>query len=159
MSNYQRFDVVRNGYDTFQVDSEINRLTSQINSLNEKILVYQRQIEVVSNQFNQIRQRYQQIASELAMKEKAADDVTRLALREANSVIETAQNNADDIINEAIINAKAMLKEVEQYKDETLEIKRDLKLKLEEYLQVLEKYELPDAPDIADKLLDFDINI
>lgn len=159
MSNYQRFDIVRNGYDTFQVNSEIDRLTAQINALNEKILTYQRQIETVSSQFNQIRTRYQQIANELSMREKAVDDVGRLALREANSVIETAHNNADDIINEAMVNAQNVLKEVEQYKQETMEIKRDLRLKLEEYLRILDKYELPDAPKITERMLDFDINL
>ena len=159
MSNIRRFDIVNNGYDILQVNSEVDRLTDQINYLNEKILTYQRQIETVSSQFNQIRKRYIQIANELSMREKAVDDVGRLALREANSVIETAQNNADDIINEAMVNAQNLIKEVEQYKEETMQIRKDLRLKLEEYLRTLDKYEVPDAPKIAERMLDFDINL
>ena len=148
MSNYQRFDLVRSGYDPNQVNNELDRLQSRINDLSEQILGYQSQIETMGRQFNTIRQRYQQLVSELAMRERAADDVARLALREANSVIETAQNNADDIIQESIVNAQSILREVNQYNQESQTIKINLKKAMQEYIEILNKYDVPAEPDL-----------
>ena len=148
MSNYQRFDLVRSGYDPNQVNNELDRLQSRINDLSEQILGYQSQIETMGRQFNTIRQRYQQLVSELAMRERAADDVARLALREANSVIETAQNNADDIIQESIVNAQNILREVNQYNQESQTIKINLKKAMQEYIEILNKYDVPAEPDL-----------
>lgn len=149
MTQRQRFNIVRAGYETTQVDTEILRLQKRIENLSQKIISYQGQIETVSNQFQVIKQRYQMIVSELSMREKAADDVTRIALKEANTVIETAQKNADSIINEAIVNAQNILAEVRQYNDESLAIKQNLKSEMEQFISILDKYDVPETPEIG----------
>lgn len=148
MGNNNRFDTVRSGYDPNQVDLEISRLNSEIDDLSNQILGYQNQIETMARQFNMIKDRYQLLESELAMRERAADDIARLALKEANSVIETAQNNADDIIQESIINAQTLLNEVNQYNMESQTIKMNLKKAMEQYIEILNDYEIPEEPDI-----------
>ena len=102
MNELRRFNLVANGYDCYQVNSEIDRLEYLIQELNQRILIYQNQIETVNNQFAMIKKRYQLLVSELSMREKQADDVARLTLREANSMIDEARYNADSIIEEAI---------------------------------------------------------
>jgi len=149
MTQQRRFNIVRAGYDPNQVDAEIQRLRNQVENLSQRIVTYQGQMETVSNQFQTIKQRYQMIVSELSMREKAADDVTRIALKEANTVIETAQKNADSIINEAIINAQNILTEVQRYNDESLSIKQDLKMEMEHFISILDKYDIPDNPKIG----------
>ena len=80
-------------------------------------------------------------------------------MREANSVIETAQNNADDIVNEAMVKAQELIREADQYKTEILEIRRELRLKMQEYLKTLEKSDMPEEPKLSERMLDFDINL
>ncbi len=143
MSNVGKFDIVRSGYDVSQVNIELERQENEIKLLNEQIKKYQNQLEVLSNQFEVLKNRYQTLVSELEMRERAADNMSRLALQEANSVIENAQNNADDILNEAIFMAQSILTEVNQYNAESLKLKNQLKSQLEQYLTVLEKYDLP----------------
>ena len=134
MSENSSFDIVRNGYDPGQVSRKINAMQSQVDSLNDLVLTYKGQIEKVSAQFKTLRDRYQELVSELTMREKAADDVTRLALREANSVIENAQRNADAII--------------ESYNDESNRRKGELKAHLEQFIETLNGCEAPEAPDL-----------
>ena len=98
MSELRRFNLVSNGYDCYQVNNEIDRLEYHIQELNEKIMMYQKQVETVNNQFTMIKKRYQLLVSELSMREKQADDVARLALKEANSMIEDAKNIIDKAI-------------------------------------------------------------
>lgn len=144
----ERFMVVHNGYDCYQVNNEIDRLEFQIQTLNEKIVMYQNQIETVNNQFSTIKQRYQMLVNELSMREKAADDVARIALKEANSVIENAQVNADGIIQEAIIDAQSLLSEVEQYNKESSRLKLELRDKMAAFIKVLDQYEDPSTTDL-----------
>ena len=148
MSENSSFDIVRNGYDPGQVSRKINAMQSQIDSLNDLVLTYKGQIEKVSAQFKTLRDRYQELVSELTMREKAADDVTRLALREANSVIENAQRNADAIIEEALFKAKSLLAETESYNDESNRRKGELKARLEQFIETLNGCEAPEAPDL-----------
>ncbi len=143
MAQESRFDIVRAGYDPVQVEDELNRLHKQIDSLTGKLNSYQDQIELVDTQFQAIKQRYQMLINELSMREKAADDVTRIALKEANSVIETAQNNADSIINEAILAAQKILTDVQQYNNESFAIKQGLKKEMLNFISILDKYEFP----------------
>ncbi len=148
MSNIRKFELVRNGYDVSQVDSEIERLQKQIEVLNQKILTYQNQIETIGSQFSTIRQRYQSIVSELNMREKAADDVARIALKEANSIIESAQVNADNIIEEAIFNARKLLNEVSQYNTESVTMQKQLKDRMQEFIELLDRYETVSLPEV-----------
>ena len=47
------------------------------------------------------------------------------------------------------IKAQNIMKEAEQYKQEILEIKRDLSMKLEGYLRTLEEVEVPETPEVT----------
>ncbi|MBR0385600.1 MAG: DivIVA domain-containing protein, partial [Erysipelotrichaceae bacterium] len=143
MSQRPQFDIVRAGYDPVQVEDELSRLQKQVDGLREKVTGYEDRIETLDTQFQAIKQRYSMLIDELSLREKAADDVTRLALKEANSVIETAQNNADGIISDAILTAQKILAEVQQYNTESFAIKQGLKKEMENFISVLDKYELP----------------
>lgn len=133
MSDMRRFNLVSNGYDCYQVNNEIDRLEYHINELNEKIMIYQNQIETVNNQFSQIKKRYQDLVSELSMREKQADDVTRLALKEANVTIESAQKNADIIISEATNTINDYFKKINDFNDK----QRGLRTQVRQNLQIL----------------------
>ena len=148
MSEQKSFDIVRNGYDPGQVSREISSMQAQIDSLSDKVVTYIGQLEKISAQFRTLRDRYQELVSEVTMREKAADDVTRLALREANTVIENAQRNADDIIEEALFKAKSILAQAESYNEESDRKKGELKAHLEEFISLLDRCEVPEAPDL-----------
>jgi len=152
MADFNRFNVVYNGYDQYQVNNEIENLEFQIQSLNEKIVMYQNQIETINNQYSIIKQRYQMLVSEMSMREKAAEDVTRLALKEANTIIENAQTNADQIIQEAISDSQSLLDEVQKYNDESFTLKQGLKEYLVNFTNLLDKLNAPSVPDIQDKI-------
>lgn len=100
-----KFRVMKNGYDRFAVDDAVDRYVREIDSLKKQLDLTSRQIQSANEQLAVIRQRYQTLVSELTVKEKAADDIARLALKEANTIIETAQNNADAIVSEALTTA------------------------------------------------------
>ncbi len=141
MSELRRFNLVPTGYDCYQVNNEIDRLEYRINELNEKILMYQNQIETVNNQFAMIKKRYQMLVSELSMREKQADDVARLALKEANSMLDEAQNNADNIIKEAILEVESYIEQLRDYDVKATEARRQVKDAMAELMEKLNAYD------------------
>ena len=83
-----QFRMMKNGYDRFAVDDAIERYQSEIEALEKKLDLYSRQVETATEQLNMIKSRYQSLVTELAVKEKAADDISRMALKEANLTID-----------------------------------------------------------------------
>lgn len=147
MNELRRFNLVANGYDCYQVNSEIDRLEYQIHELNERILIYQNQIETVNNQFAMIKKRYQLLVSELSMREKQADDVARLALKEANSMIDEARQNADSIIEEAVLEVQQYVDTVKNYNQISLEAKNQLTAAVKLLLEKLKLYDEIQLPN------------
>ena len=147
MNELRRFNLVANGYDCYQVNSEIDRLEYLIQELNQRILIYQNQIETVNNQFAMIKKRYQLLVSELSMREKQADDVARLALREANSMIDEARYNADSIIEEAILEVQQYVDTVKEYNQASLEAKKQLTEAVQQLMEKLKIYDVIQLPD------------
>ncbi len=147
MNELRRFNLVANGYDCYQVNSEIDRLEYQIHELNERILIYQNQIETVNNQFAMIKKRYQLLVSELSMREKQADDVARLALKEANSMIDEARYNADSIIEEAVLEVQQYVDTVKEYNQASSQAKKQLTDAVAQLMEKLKLYDEIQLPD------------
>lgn len=141
-----KFRIMKNGYDRFAVDDAVDRYVQEIDSLKKQLDLTGRQIQSANEQLAVIRQRYQTLVSELTVKEKAADDIARLALKEANTIIETAQNNADAIVNEALTTARIIINDLSRIAAEATEIKGDMKGQLTSLMDTLDKFEIPPVP-------------
>lgn len=89
------FDNMKNGYNRYQVDDYLNEMESQTAMLHRKVEMYRQRSEEVEKQLNVIKQKYQFVVDGLSAKERAADDMARMAMKEANMIVDTAQHNAD----------------------------------------------------------------
>ena len=135
-----KFRLMKNGYDRFAVDDAVDRYVREIDSLKKQLDLTSRQIQSANEQLAVIRQRYQTLVSELTVKEKAADDIARLALKEANTIIETAQNNAD------ATTARIILNDLSRIASEATEMKGDMQEQLSSLMGMLDQFEIPPVP-------------
>lgn len=140
---------MKNGYDRFAVDDAVDRYVREIDSLKKQLDLTSRQIQSANEQLAVIRQRYQTLVSELTVKEKAADDIARLALKEANTIIETAQNNADAIVSEALTTARIILNDLSRIASEATEMKGDMQEQLSSLMGMLDQFEIPPGSEIG----------
>ena len=138
-----KFRVMKNGYDRFAVDDAVDRYVREIDSLKKQLDLTSRQIQSANEQLAVIRQRYQTLVSELTV---AADDIARLALKEANTIIETAQNNADAIVSEALTTARIILNDLSRIASEATEMKGDMQEQLSSLMGMLDQFEIPPVP-------------
>ena len=141
-----QFRMMKNGYDRFAVDDAIERYQSEIEALEKKLELYGRQVETATEQLNMIKTRYQSMVTELAVKEKAADDISRMALKEANSIIDTAQNNADSIVREALSTARLILVDVSRLTSEISGMKSEVRTQLTSLMKSLDEFTIPALP-------------
>jgi cell division initiation protein len=141
-----KFRLMKNGYDRFAVDDAVDRISFENETMRQQLESYRNQINHAGEQLSQIKIRYQSLISELTVREKAADDIARLALKEANTIIDTAQNNADTIVREALSTARQLLSEIARIGNDAQDVKEEMQMKLEALLQALDEFEIPAIP-------------
>lgn len=142
------FRVMKNGYDRFAVDDAIDQYAQQIEQLQKKLSLYQQQLIETTRTLEDMKQRYQQILTTEQSRQEAADNIARLSLREANEIISTAQKNADEIIREAISTARLILIDLTKLYSQATDVKGDMKKQLEQLLQQLDDFRIPQMPDM-----------
>lgn len=140
-----RFRLLKQGYDRFAVDKAMEDLEQALFDVTTKLEVYQKQANNHQEQLQSIKERYNNLVSELTMREKAADEIARLALKEANKMIEHANDHADLIVKEALHTAKTLLAQIARIAHEASDVKSELKDKLSELATLLEALEFPKA--------------
>ena len=142
------FRDMKNGYDRFAVDDAIDQYAQQIEQLQKKLSLYQQQLVETTRTLEDMKQRYQQILTTEQSRQEAADNIARLSLREANEIISTAQKNADEIIREAISTARLILIDLTKLYSQATDVKGDMKKQLEQLLQQLDDFRIPQMPDM-----------
>lgn len=137
---------MRRGYDRFEVDKVIQDLKMTQGSLEEQLVLYHKQIETLNAQRDILDKRHGHLLSEIKVREKAAEEMARLSLREANVIIDTAYTNADTIVREAMSTARQLLVEVSRISQESHELKDELTQKIYKLQNTLRGLELPAMP-------------
>ncbi|MEG0077274.1 DivIVA domain-containing protein [Anaerorhabdus sp.] len=142
------FRLMKNGYDRFAVDDAIEEYATEIETLESKLALYEKEIQDLAEQLNSVRNRYQVIVSELSIKEKAADDIARLALKEANIIIDSAQSNADSIVREALSTARIILSDLGRISTDASVMKDEMHEQLSQLIQAIDDFEIPKLPEV-----------
>ena len=142
------FRVMKNGYDRFAVDDAVERYASRVEQLEEKLTLYQQQLDEANARFTRLQAEYQNLESSLDAQKQAAENIARLSLREANEIIQTAQQNADAIIQESLITARLILTDLSKLYGDANTVKASTLEKLEGLIRELEEFNLPKMPDL-----------
>ena len=146
--NRPSFRVMRNGYDRFAVDSAIDNYTSQIEELEKEIATYKNNIEDLNHQLINMKDRYNSIMSGIMARERAADDISRIALKEANQIIDAAKKNAYFIIMESLNKSKVVLADLVKISNETGTLKQEMRDQLNKIYHDLDELKAPNLPDL-----------
>ena len=146
--NRPSFRVMRNGYDRFAVDSAIDNYTSQIEELEKEIATYKNNIEDLNHKLINMKDRYNSIMSGIMARERAADDISRIALKEANQIIDAAKKNADFIIMESLNKSKVVLADLVKISNETGTLKQEMRDQLNKIYHDLDELKAPNLPDL-----------
>ena len=142
------FRIMKNGYDRFAVDDVMEQYAAQVSFLQRKLELYQEQMVETTEKLEDLQTRYNEIERAVDVRKDAADSITRLSLQEANDVMARAQNNADEIVKEALSVARSILLDLSQLYTEAGEVKSDLSQQLTDLQKSLDNFKLPKLPDM-----------
>lgn len=146
-----KFSTMKQGYNRYEVDAKISELTQTIEDLELKLRLYKIKNEALVANQEELIASYNELKQTLQIKEKAQDDLTKFALKEANAVIDTAQRNAEFIVNEAFVSARLILLEVSRLGGTTNELKGQIKERIEQLANLVE--DIKDFPTIDEEKL------
>ncbi|ANU69442.1 cell division protein DivIVA [Erysipelotrichaceae bacterium I46] len=142
------FDTMKNGYNRYQVEDYIQTQKLQMESLQKKLEKANLLKEELTREYQELETRYRDVSGNLEVKEKAADEMTRMAMKEANMIVDTAHRNADAIVKESLMMARGILMEVARLGDEANDLKGSMRKELQKITQALDDFEAPEIPDL-----------
>lgn len=142
------FDTMKNGYNRYQVEDYIQTQKLQMESLQKKLEKANLLKEELTREYQELETRYRDVSENLEVKEKAADKMTRMAMKEANMIVDTAHRNADAIVKESLMMARGILMEVARLGDEANDLKGSMRKELQKITQALDDFETPEIPDL-----------
>lgn len=144
----KQFDIMKNGYNRYQVEDYLSDLENRMAVLHRKVDMYRLRSEEVERQLNQIKKEYHHVVDNLSAKEKAAEEMARIAMKEANVIVDTAQANADVIVKEALMTARSILLDIAKLGNEASELKGTMYEQLESLSRALDEFEVPPIPEM-----------
>ena len=142
------FNTMKNGYNRYQVEDYIQTQKLQMESLQKKLEKANLLKEELTREYQELETRYRDVSENLEVKEKAADEMTRMAMKEANMIVDTAHRNADAIVKESLMMARGILMEVARLGDEANDLKGSMRKELQKITQALDDFETPEIPDL-----------
>ncbi len=121
----QKFQIKKRfrGLDEKQVETVISELASEIEKARDETNQYKSQLDQASLRVAQLNERFELLQKELAYTQNTGEEITRVALKEANVLIEKAKRNADLILAEALQNLKEVNRDIERFKKEAVDFK------------------------------------
>ncbi|MGL5540787.1 MAG: DivIVA domain-containing protein [Erysipelotrichaceae bacterium] len=147
MSKVQ-FDTMKNGYNRYEVDAYVEQAEARIAELEKRVSLYVKQNSELHNSLSDARSHYKAMSDSLNAKEQAAQEMSRMALKEANQIVDTAQRNADQIVREALLSARQILLEVTRLGVETNQLKSKMYDHVGELTKVLNEFETIPTADL-----------
>ena len=142
------FDTMKNGYNRYQVDDYIHSLAEEIESLRKKLECNNVMMERLSKEKDDLEKKYKELSDNLYNKEQAAGEMARMAMKEANMIVDTANQNAETIIKEALMMARGILLDISRLGNEARDMKGNMQEELERIREALENFETPAIPDL-----------
>lgn len=138
---------MKNGYNRYQVDDALHKLEEEIAQLKRVNEAYRLQTNEDEVKYSQLNEKYVTLLNEVAIKEKAANDIAQIALKEANEIINAANRNADAIVKEALKSAKEVLVDISKLGIEAQEIKMNMNDQLKLLTDAIEAFDVPPIPN------------
>lgn len=144
----RKFNPMINGYDRYQVDDVVSKLDEELTLLKKERLFYLNELKRSREKLDSLKTDHQQLMDDLGVKEKMASEIARMALNEANSIIQGASKNADQIIHEALSSAKVILTELSYTAKMTKDAKNQMKEKIDDILKKIDEFETIELPNL-----------
>ncbi len=123
------------GYNRKDVDLTIENYKLQIEKLNLEI-------EKLNDENTELTNKNTVLEHRVNINDKASEEITRLALKEASDLIEKAKHNASMILKESLDYVRTLNSEVEGYKERAIEFRANVQKMSQDLLDTIDQSEV-----------------
>ena len=123
------------GYDTEEVDLAFI-------SLNKKIEDQAQQIATLKEELQQVKEDKAMLINQTAITKQTNEEIARLAIKEASSLIDKAKKNANMILKESMDYVKGLDREVNGFKDSAIDFRAQVEKMSKDLLETIDKSEI-----------------
>ena len=138
----EKFSYEEGGYNRKEVNDFINEVIVQTEDIVKRCKDQKAELESLRKEINHYKNLESSLKEAIVRAEGESNNIKRMAQREAEMIIRDAKNNANRIVNEALLSAERT-----EIKKETLEknmkiFKRKLKLIMDQQMAVIDEIEV-----------------
>ena len=136
------------GYDKRSVDDFHFQTNIKLDEASKRIESLEQEISNLKAEYDKLQSEYTVLKDSIVAREKAADEISRVALKEANRITTTAQLNADSIVKEALATARQILIQMSNLGNEAIFLKKHVKERMNRLSKVIDEFTLPNIPSL-----------
>lgn len=142
------FKVKYKGYEIRSVDQFVFTNTKELEDTKNKLTEVEATLKELTEKYEALSKEHETLKNEIEGREKAADEISRIALKEANVIVETANRNADSIVKESLATARQILIEMSNLGNEAIFLKKHVKERMDRLAVVIDQFTLPNIPSL-----------
>ena len=136
------------GYNKDQVEFDIISYENQITTLQQNLEDAIKNNEELKKSNMVLSKEVQMITRDLHVKDNAMREMSKIAISEANHLVNSASKNADIIISEALSTARLILLELSYTTKLNNDLKNNLKSQIDDIISKIDKFETVELPDL-----------
>lgn len=142
------FKIKYKGYDARAVDEYFYRNGNQLDEMQKRAETAEKELAELKQSYEKLVEEHTTLKNNIESRERAADEISRIALKEANTIVETANRNADSIVKEALATARQILVEMSNLGNEAIFLKKHVKERMDRLAKVIDDFTLPNIPSL-----------
>lgn len=135
----QRFSYETNGYNRHEVNQFVEHIISQTETLISNSKLQKKEIENLNEILNHYKNIENSLNDAIFKAEKACEIMVKIASEKATTIINDAKNNADIIVNEALLKAEKIENDNQKLERNARKLEQKMKLIIEQQLLVAEE--------------------
>ena len=144
----EKFKIKYKGYDVRAVDEYFYQNGNELEDAIKRAETAEKELSELKQKYETLYAEHAALTNSIESREKAADEISRIALKEANTIVETANRNADSIVKEALATARQILVEMSNLGNEAIFLKRHVKERMGRLARVIDDFTLPNIPSL-----------
>ncbi|MCF0114455.1 MAG: DivIVA domain-containing protein [Erysipelotrichaceae bacterium] len=109
------FRVMKDGYDRFAVDDAVDNYLRTIESLTNSLNEIKNEFKELQEKYDTLNREHTQLSANVSASSNVKEDILRAAVKEANELIDNANENADKIVDVALENAALIIKNARRF--------------------------------------------
>ena len=145
-SNFYKKSIL--GYNVKQVEQDIDEYEGKIDILEENLNKIKQEYDELNSKNNVLNKEIQILKRDIYVKDKAMREMSKIAISEANHLVNSASKNADIIVTEALNTAKSILLELTYTSKLNNDLKSNLKSQIDDIITKINKFETVELPDL-----------